>query len=296
MAVYLLLIFVGVCLGVCGVLSALLGFGLVYPPVKKPPGETPRKVSLDFESVSLSAHDGKNLAGWWLAPEDRPQADTARPPVVLLHGYTDCKSTYLAHIQFVVDHGHSCLIYDHRGHGESDPAPCSLGPLEALDAGSALDWLNERGHPRAILWGISMGAATAYLAARDDPRVVGVIAESSFSSLPSAIRDTLSQRYRLPFWPVGPLGLLIASWLTRSHLLGVDIVAAARRLGQRPLLVVSGATDPRMPPAIGQRLAGEVTGSRHLVVAGAAHADCWPMGKAEYKAHARWLLDLASHG
>lgn len=298
MVVYVVLIAFGFVLGVCLVFSLLVGFGLVYPPVKKPPGETPEKLLLKFEPVSLAAHDGKRLSGWWLGAAGlesdsnlrSESAQTCNPAVVVLHGYTDCKSSYLDHVRFLAEEGYPCLIYDHRGHGESEAAPCSLGPLEALDARNALDWLGERGHDRVILWGVSMGAATAYLTATNDARVIAVIAESSFLSISGAIRDTLSQSYRLPFWPVGAFGLLIASLLTRCLLFNVDIEHAATGLGARPLLVVSGGADPRMPPSTGERLAKQTVVNKHLVVSGAGHADCWPMAKADYMEHARWLL------
>ena len=269
--------------------SILAAYLLIHPPRKEPSRPTPSDVGLPFASVTFASHDGLRLTGWLVGPELR------RPPVVVLHGYRDQKSSYLEHARFLFDHGFPTLLYDQRGHGESAPAAVSLGPLESADVGEALRMLHSRGlGARFVVWGISMGAATALLAAARLNPIAGVIAESSFERIDHVLADTIRLRFHLPSFPVVPLVLAAASLLSRCNLFRVHIGDAVEAMGSRPLLLVSGAEDRRMTPEHGKRLLARSSGpTEHLVIAGADHAQCWPLGKALYSEGALRLLRAA---
>jgi pimeloyl-ACP methyl ester carboxylesterase len=263
---------------------------LIHPPRRAPSHLTPESVGLPFERVTFASHDGLRLIGWLVGPE------LSKPPVVVLHGYTDHKSSYLDHARFLFDHGYPTLLYDQRGHGESSPAAVSLGPLEAADVGEALRMLAERGlGERFVVWGVSMGAATALLAASRFTQIQGVIAESSFERLDHVLADTVRLRFHVPSFPIVPLVLAAASLLCKHNLFRVHIGDAVAALGDRPLLLVSGAEDRRMTPEHGRRLLARSSGpTEHLVIAGADHAQCWPLGKAVYSESAHKLLETAT--
>ena len=263
---------------------------LIHPPRKALTHLTPEDAGLPFEWVTFASHDGLRLTGWLVGPQ------LSKPPVVVLHGYTDHKSSYLDHARFLFDHGFPTLLYDQRGHGESSPAAVSVGPLEAADVGEALRMLNGRGlGERFVVWGISMGAATALLAAARFGQIAGVIAESSFERLDHVLADTVRLRFHVPSFPIAPLVLAAASILSRCNLFRVHIGDAVEALGDRPLLLVSGAEDPRMTPEHGRRLLARSAGStEHLVIAGADHAQSWPLGKALYSESALRLLESAT--
>ena len=273
-----LLVALGVLLAALGGLSLLFAELLVHPPKKSPTHLTPASVGLPFEWVSFPSHDGLRLMGWLIGP------NLQKPPVIVLHGYTDTKSSYLDQARFLFDRGFPSLLYDQRGHGESASATVSLGPLEASDLREALRMLRERGRgERFVVWGVSMGAAAALLAAARLPQIAGVIAESSYERLDRVVADTARLRFHLPRLPLVPLLLAAASLLARHNLFRVRIGEAVAKLGNRPLLLVSGEKDPRMTPELGKRLLARSTGpTEHLVIAGADHAQSWHLGKRLY--------------
>ena len=262
---------------------------LIHPQRKAPSRQTPREVGLPFESVTFSSHDGLRLTGWLVGPALR------KAPIVMLHGYMDHKGSYLEQARFLFDHGFPTLLYDQRGHGESSSAAVSLGPLEAADVGEALGMLDRRGWgERVLVWGVSMGAATALLAAARFDRIAGVIAESSFERLDHVLADTIRLRFHVLSFPIVPLVLAAASLLSRCNLFRVHIGDAVEALGNRPLLLVSGAEDPRMTPQHGARLLARSSGpTEHLVIAGADHAQCWTLGKDLYRSSVLRLLEAA---
>jgi pimeloyl-ACP methyl ester carboxylesterase len=284
-----LLVAAGVALTFLAGLSFLFAELLIHPPRKRPTDLTPADVGLPFEWVTFASHDGLRLVGWLVGPK------LHKPPVLILHGYTDNKGSYLDQARFLYDHGFPSLIYDQRGHGQSGPGTVSLGPLEALDVAEALRMLTEHGRgERFVVWGISMGAATALLAAAAREQIVGVIAESSYQRLYQVVADTVRLRFRMPRLPLVPLCLAMASLRLGRNLFRVSIGDAVKRLGDRPLLLVSGVKDPRMTPELGNRLLRQSVGpADHLVIAGADHAQCWPLGKALYGERALRLLDSA---
>ena len=282
-----LLFVAGVVLALLLGLSFLFAELLIHPPRSRPTDFTPTDAGLPFEWVTFASHDGFRLMGWLVGPELR------KPPVVILHGYTDNKGSYLDQARFLFDRGYPSLLYDQRGHGQSAPAKVSLGPLEARDLAEAIRMLSERGRgDRFVVWGISMGAATALLAAADEPQIVGVVAESSYERLYRVVVDTVRLRFRVPQFPLVPISLVIASMKIGFNLFQVHIGDAVKSLGERPLMLVSGAEDPRMTPELGSRLLAEAVGpADHLVIAGAGHAQCWPLGKAVYGERVLALLE-----
>jgi pimeloyl-ACP methyl ester carboxylesterase len=92
--------------------------------------------------------------------------------------------------------GYSVLLFDFRNHGESDPAHTTIGILESRDVGAASQFAGMKapGRPQ-LLWGVSMGAATALLAVRDFGGFAGVISDSAFPSF----RETIEHHVRLLF-------------------------------------------------------------------------------------------------
>jgi pimeloyl-ACP methyl ester carboxylesterase len=99
-------------------------------------------------------------------------------PIVLLHGLTATRR-YVIHGSRTLERaGHAVVVYDARGHGESDPAPPGGGygyPDLVADLESVL--AATVGGRRFVLGGHSMGAHTAVAyALRHPDRLAGLIA------------------------------------------------------------------------------------------------------------------------
>ena len=257
-------------------LSLLMGELLTRPAVK-PVEALPSDFGLPFEPVAFQSRDGIALPGWMIGPE------LPGPPVMILHGYTDSKSSYLYHARFLYENGHPSVVFDQRGHGESAAGRVSLGPLEARDVVAVLETLQEAGRGEGfVLWGSSMGATVALLAASETALVAGVISESSYETLEDVVADTLRIRYRVPRFPLVPAGLRTASLLVGVDLREVSVARAVASL-EIPILFVSGECDPRMTSDVGERLFSLASkGLGHIVVPGADHAECWALGQPKY--------------
>lgn len=120
------------------------------------------------------------LEGRWFAvgpaPTLRGEATGEGPPVVLCHGITATRRQVLHGSKALPRAGYETIVYDARGHGESDPAPVGEGYgypqlVEDLERVVA-----ERvGEARFLLGGHSMGAHTAVAyALRHPERLAGL--------------------------------------------------------------------------------------------------------------------------
>lgn len=140
-------------------------------------------VASAHEEVSFQTADGLTLKGWWFpADEDRDRA------AVIVHGkdqnriegaFSDGRTARL-----LLDEGYSVLLFDLRGHGESEGLRWGLGEKEALDVAAAVDLAADKaGVPRSrvALIGESMGAGSALMALAHVPDVGPVVIDSAYA-------------------------------------------------------------------------------------------------------------------
>ncbi len=111
------------------------------------------------------------------APTIRGESAGEGSPIVLCHGITASRR-YVHHGSRALERaGHQVVIYDARGHGESEPAPAGEGygyPWLAADLERVVD--REVGEAPFVLAGHSMGAHTAVAyALRHPERLTGLV-------------------------------------------------------------------------------------------------------------------------
>ena len=144
---------------------------------------SPADLGLAFEDVEFGVRDAKSgrdlrLIGWWLP--GRPSSDRT---VVIVHGYADSRIGALAWAEPIVRQvGCNVLVFDLRGHGESEGAFTTAGLRERFDVEQVVNQLRAM-RPgetsQLFLLGTSMGAAIALAAAAQTGEgLAGVIADS----------------------------------------------------------------------------------------------------------------------
>jgi len=236
---------------------------------------------LPHRDVSFRS-DGVVLKGW-LFPTGHPR----RGLIVYLHGVADNRgsSVGLAH-RFVAE-GYDVLAYDSRAHGESEGRDCTYGFYEKRDLARALDAVSA---DQAILFGASLGAAVALQAAPDEPRVRGVIAQSSFSDLDVVVRE------RAPWIATRAdveKALALAEKRGNFQVAEVSPRKAAARI-HVPVLLIHGREDRETPAAHSQRIYDALAGPRRLIlVPGAGHNDVLS-GADVWREIDSWLAGLTA--
>ncbi len=276
-------------------LVSIFAFSGFKMPDKENAGLTPASFKLAYEDVSFQAKDGVALSGWWVP------AEPARGTVVLVHGLNRSRVEMVGKVPFLHEQGWNALLFDLRFHGESGGKMRSLGFFERQDVRAAADLAQERSPGPVVLWGISVGGATAMFTAAEDPRVAGVVCDSSFRSLRDTTRHHLALFRQFRWWlrlvPVWPVSDEVLFWFHRRTGVdpdALDVMKAAAKLPPRPALFVANSGDQRMPQDIAfdlQKAAGE--NASVLVIPGHSHGGAWREGTAPYEEAVKKLLEAA---
>jgi uncharacterized protein len=128
--------------------------------------------------------DGKLLCGeFWAQPHPAPT-------VVICHGYRVSRAFLRPVAALEYKFGYNILLFDFRGHGESDSVITSGGNAEVRDLQAALTVASQQLETlpgRIIIHGFSMGAAIALLTP-PRPEVVAIIADSPYARLDQILR------------------------------------------------------------------------------------------------------------
>lgn len=273
-------------------------------------GKTPASFSAPFRDVSFRSRDGVLLKGWYVpaSPAGPAKGSEPRGTIVYLHGFHRTREEMLPMAVFGHQLGYDGLLFDFRNHGGSGGNVTSLGYWERLDAEAAVSYAlsQEKAPHPVILWGVSMGAAAALMAAAEDPQVDAVISDSTFLSFDRVIQHhyhLVIQIVRRHWWwfpplPAFPITNEVIAWSAwRAHFNPSDfnLETAVRQISPRPILFVAVTGDQRMPPSIAQTLYAldHSPGRLYIALPGHRHGEGFNDARTPYeKAVTSFLTQL----
>lgn len=223
---------------------------------RKPIESTPASLGLAYEDVQFPPRGEDVTLRGWLLP-----AEGDGPAIIFVHGLDGNREGDLDVAARFVELGYDALVFDLRGHGESDDATISGGFYERRDVHGAFDYLVSRGYDPAEIGviGFSMGAATALISVADEPLIRAVVADSAFADVSDMIAQETAKKTPFPEWMV-PL-FIPGMDAAAKVFYGIDIDEivpedAAARIDY-PLLVIHGEDDTRIDPQHGVRIHGK---------------------------------------
>lgn len=233
-------------------LLLIIAFGLYIPylkaynlvhPARVPFKRFPADVGIShYENVQFVTSDGLTLKGWYMPPQNGTI-------VIFVHGLGSDRNDLLDEAGLVVKHGYGALMFDLRANGESEGNVSTLGYTERRDVRAAIDFAHAKAGPNVplVLFGHSMGAGTALLAAAEISEVRAVIVESAFTTLEDNINEGVRTLTGLPPFPFAPLIIFFGQREAGVDIRAVrpiDIVASIR---PRPILFIHGEKDATIP-------------------------------------------------
>lgn len=230
------------------------------------------EVWIEFKSVEADGEAVK-LNGLWLG-----QARADAPVLLYLHGARWDVRSSAQRMRRMHELGFAVLGIDYRGFGQStDTLPSEAFAYE--DARAAWDWLGAQhpGLPRYI-FGHSLGAAIAVQLASVVDNENGLLVEGSFTSVPDVVSS-----FRYGWLPVGPL-------ITQRF----DAASRIDKVGS-PLLVVHGAQDTLILPALGRSLYEQAKEpKRFVLVENGSHHNTNSVGQPQYREAIRELFGIGA--
>lgn len=168
----------------------------------------PSDVKVDYQDVTLTTADNKNIHGWYLPAA---QSDNNLLPkqkvkgtVFFLHGNSLNISYYLRSVYWLPENGYNVFLFDYRGFGLSQ-GEAQL-PDIYLDIEAAYQWLIEKKKAEddtsnLYVLGQSIGGALgSYWLGKQQHPVSGFIVDSSFSSFNNMVQHISSNIWLT--WPL----------------------------------------------------------------------------------------------
>jgi fermentation-respiration switch protein FrsA (DUF1100 family) len=262
-------------------ISAYLGYSMTKVE-KLPLKETPADMGLAYEGIEfLSREDELTLRGWYLPSHDSEQI------IIMGHGAeghrADPSINMLGIASELIDHGYNVLMFDFRGHGESQGKRLSAGYHERKDMLGAIDFVRGRGFEHIGVLGFSMGAATALMTAAEDIDIDCVVADSSFADLTGIMKREFKERSGFPGFFLTPV-LFMVKIMYGVDFAAVKPVETVAEIAPRPILFIHGEQDTFIPLDHAYRLkeASENPQNELWIAPNAAHVRAYVKNQAEY--------------
>lgn len=246
----------------------------------------PAQMGLAYEDVRFTTEDGYTLSGWLI-----PAARETRAAVILLHGFSWHRLPWLTDFVPWLQPRYNVLMFDFRGHGESDDAPITLGTTEQRDVAAAVRFLESRGYGPTALLGISMGGAVAIMAAPDLP-VAAVIADAAYAE----VAHPVANKMRHGHYPLPRLGsrLIVLAASLRAGIRLREPISRVADIAPRGLLLIAPREDQLIDWTQSLKMYEAAGDPKELyVVDGCGHSEAHVTGGAEYER--RVLAFLARH-
>jgi pimeloyl-ACP methyl ester carboxylesterase len=213
------------------------------------------------------------------------------PPLLLTHGYSSTSAMWKDQIEALSKH-HKLVLWDMRGHGQSDYPDDPTAYSEALTIADMAALLDEVGAKRAIIGGLSLGGYMSLAFYRAHPQ--RVCALLIIDTGPGFKKDEARDAWNKRAFETGARfereGLAVLKSGSRerstvSHRDALGLARAARgMLTQRdarviellpnikvPSMVVVGADDAPFLAA-SDYMAAKIPGAKKMVIPGAGHA------------------------
>lgn len=235
----------------CYLAIATLSAHILTSPRNRPIDLEASWIASNYQPWAVRAEDGVTLRGWFY-----PSNPGQEPLLVLVHGLGDNRQNVAGQAKRLVALGYNVLVFDLRGHGESDPERVSMGLRERRDLRAVLLWASKRGfEPDRIGWvGYSLGGATLLMEAAENPEIQTVVVDSAFGDLPAILETQLSVESGLPS-VFNPGILFVAEWLFGASVNDLVPARSVRNWDGRPLLLIHGDADNLVPKSQAQTIA-----------------------------------------
>lgn len=233
------------------------------------------------KKVEITTFDGLTLRGRYY--EDTPDS----PIEIMMHGYRGNLERDLSGGIFrALDIGHSVLVYNHRGSGDSDGNTLTFGINESRDCLRWIDFVlnNINNDAKIILSGVSMGAATAMITSGFDlpENVVGIIADCGYTSAKDIIKKVIRDM-KLPanlLYPFLKLGAKIYGRFNLDEFSPIEQVKKSKI----PTIFVHGDDDTFVPMEMSKTNyeACSAEKKKFVIIEGAPHGLAYPVARDKY--------------
>ena len=205
-----------------------------------------QKFSSHIDRVETENSDGFKVSAWRFAIEN------PKGIVIVIHGmHGQDASSLLDFGYFFKKANYETFCIDLRSHGRSQGNRIGFGYTEVADLTALLDWIKTKDkyqNKDIILYGISMGGATAINTAAERDDISGVISVSAFQSYEQTFVENL-ERAQLPKFVINTYKPIIRFLLLTKYKMNPVKNSPLHKISQindKPVLIVHGDADQQI--------------------------------------------------
>ncbi|WP_102029012.1 alpha/beta hydrolase [Salirhabdus sp. Marseille-P4669] len=207
----------------------------------------------NFETWKMETFDGLTLKGYFLEAKE-PTAKT----VVFAHGYLGRATDMGLFGQHYYDElGYNMLIFDMRGHGDSEGDYIGFGWHDRIDL---IDWTNKvieylGPETEIVLHGLSMGGATVAMASGEElpSNVKAIVSDSPYTSVYDLFDYQMERMFHLPDFPILPTTSLVTKWKADYSFQEASALDQVKK-AEVPILYIHGEADTFVPTRMSKKL------------------------------------------
>jgi len=277
---YILKIILIVCFGIFLFIFFVFLRNSSFP--KGPISSTPKDYGMEFKDVEFKAKDGFKIRGWLVVNK------TASPTIIICHGFNTSRSDVLVLADFLFDGGYNILLFDFRGHGQSQGWYTSFGLQEQRDLAAAIEFLKNNQELKSKdfgVIGVSMGGSVAIMVAAENQDIKAVAADSPYVDLDRSIIRHTKFLLKVPFSEfLGRLAILSYRLRFFTDSSKVSPIKVISKVSPRAVMVISATNDKRMPPEDAEELYLKAGTPRELFLTlSAGHSESYWENTEEYR-------------
>ncbi len=243
-------------------------------PPRQPKTGTPQDHQLSFENFSV-VNDGLTLTGWFI-PAPNASKKSKVPTIVLSHGWGGNAEKMLPHAEYLNQVGFNIVLYDLRGHGDSDPVELTSLNRMIQDLDRIIEFVLNRvdvANNVIGLMGHSIGAAASILKTSHDRRIKALVGSSSFADFDYLAEQTLRSRGLRRF----PFHFVIKIIWRKLAGVALETISPVDQIGEIgvPLLLIHGDEDKVISCGEFEKLSTSATNAEKLLIKGAGHSELY---------------------
>jgi pimeloyl-ACP methyl ester carboxylesterase len=231
-----------------------------------------------YEEVAFETEDGLTLRGWYVPSENGAA-------VALMHGSGGSRMSVANHARMLIRNGYGVLLFDVRGHGESDGTTIAVGWSATPDPAAAARFLASQPDvdpARIGLLGSSMGAEIAVTAAAEYDGFAAIVADGASGRTYGDFRDAEYSKGTVVMYALAgvPLEWLVAGLSQTAS--PPPMTELAPRIDEPMLYIASGTAteEETLVTKLWERTRGD---AELWVVEGAGHTEGLKKFPEEYE-------------
>lgn len=161
-------------------------------------------------------------------------------------------TAFFDHARLLKENGYASILYEMRAHGESEGDVISLGFKEHLDTKAVVEYIKSNDkyeNTPIVVYGLSMGAATAINSIGEIEDIDGLVSISAYSSWEDAFADNMRNMGAPEFLCTAekPFVKLYTLFKYGFDTYSINPKNEIKKLGQRPALIMHSTLDSQVP-------------------------------------------------